>query len=73
MKIEINSYDPAHATINNLLYDQECDVITKFLGPYLNFPSGQMSSGSKKLLDNEKVNYFYVVRHSFNVETQFSK
>ena len=48
MKIEMNSYDPAHSTIKNILYEHECDAITKYLGPYLNFPPGRMNSRSKK-------------------------
>ena len=48
MKIETNSYDPAHSTIKNMLYENECDVVTKYLGPHLNVPPGRMNSRSKK-------------------------
>ena len=48
MKVEINSYDPAHATVKNLMYDHECDEITKYLGPHLDFPPGKINKKAKK-------------------------
>jgi len=48
MKIQINSYDPVHATIIQLLYDDECNAITKYLGPKLDFPPGKMKASSKR-------------------------
>ena len=48
MKIQMNSHDPAHVTIKNLMYDNECDTITKFLGPYLDFPPGRMAGKAKR-------------------------
>ena len=39
-KVEENSQDPYHVTIHELLYDHECDNITQFLGPMLDFPPG---------------------------------
>ena len=48
MKVEVNSYDPFHVTIRELLYENECDEITKFLGPKLDFPPGRMDHKSKR-------------------------
>ena len=48
IKVEINSYDPFHATIRNLLFDHECDQMTQFLAPQLDFPPGRMVSRSLK-------------------------
>ena len=48
MKIQINSYDPAHAVIKDFLYEHECDDTTKFLGPILDFPPGKMNTRAKK-------------------------
>ena len=47
-KIEENSLDPYHVTIYELLYAHECDQVTEFLGPLLDFPPGRMSSEPKK-------------------------
>ena len=41
MRVEINSYDPYHMTIRNLMFEHECDKITEFLGPLLDFPPGE--------------------------------
>ena len=30
-KIEVNSYDPFHAVIRNLMFDNECDAIKDYL------------------------------------------
>ena len=48
MKIQINSFDPAHATIKNLLFDHECDSMTRYLGPHLDFPPGRMNGRSRR-------------------------
>lgn len=45
-RIEENSLDPYHVTIHELLYDHECNNITQFLGPMLDFPPGRMRSKS---------------------------
>merc|ERR1712223_297310 len=42
-KIEENALDPYHVTIHQLLYDHECNNITEFLGPMLDFPPGRMN------------------------------
>lgn len=42
MKLEIKSKEPYIAVIRELMYPHECDNITSFLGPYLNFPPGRM-------------------------------
>ena len=47
MKIEINSQDPAHVVIKDLMSDSECDDITEFLTPLLNFPPGKMINNAK--------------------------
>ena len=47
-KIEENSHDPQHVTIHNILFEHECDKITEFLGPMLNFPPGRMNSRKMK-------------------------
>ena len=41
-KIEENALDPYHVTILELLYEHECNDITEFLGPMLNFPPGKI-------------------------------
>ncbi len=47
-QVEENSKDPHHVTIRNLLFDNECDNITEFLGPFLDFPPGRMNFRSAK-------------------------
>jgi prolyl 4-hydroxylase len=47
-KIEENALDPYHVTILELLYEHECNDITEFLGPMLNFPPGRMNLKTKK-------------------------
>jgi len=47
-KVEENSQDPYHVTIHELLYDHECDNITQFLGPMLDFPPGRMNQKTQK-------------------------
>ena len=47
MKVEVRNKKPYLAVLRGLLYDHECDKITKFLGPTLNFPPGRMS-GKKR-------------------------
>ena len=47
-KIEENALDPYHVTIHQLLYDHECNNITQFLGPKLDFPPGRMNFKTKK-------------------------
>ena len=47
MKIQINSHDPAHAVIKDLMSDRECDGMTEFLTPLLNFPPGKMNRKAK--------------------------
>merc|ERR1711976_66773 len=42
-KVEENALDPYHVTIHQLLYDHECNNITEFLGPMLDFPPGRMN------------------------------
>ncbi len=48
IKLEINSFDPYHVVLRELLYDHECDDITKYLGPKLDFPPGRMHHKAKK-------------------------
>lgn len=47
-KIEENSHDPYHVIIHDMLYDNECDKITQFLGPMLDFPPGRMNGRKSK-------------------------
>ena len=47
MKIQINSHDPAHVVIKDLMSDRECDGMTEFLTPMLNFPPGKMNRKAK--------------------------
>ena len=47
-KIEENALDPYHVTVQELLFDHECDNITQFLGPMLDFPPGRMNPRFKK-------------------------
>ena len=47
-KIEVNSYDPFHAVVKNLMFENECDEIKDYLGPRLNFPPGRMNTKSRK-------------------------
>ena len=47
-KIEENSLDPYHVTIHDLFYHHECDNVTQFLGPLLDFPPGRMNARTKK-------------------------
>ena len=42
-KVEENSHDPYHVTVHELLFDHECDKVTEFLGPLLDFPPGRMN------------------------------
>ena len=48
-KIEENALDPYHVTILELLYEHECNDITEFLGPMLNFPPGKIKLSQIKL------------------------
>ena len=48
MKIQVNSYDPFNVVIKDLLYNHECDEITKYLVPRLGFPPGTMGYKPKK-------------------------
>ena len=47
-KIEENSHDPYHVTIQELLFDHECNNVTEFLGPMLDFPPGRMKRNAAK-------------------------
>ena len=49
-KIEENALDPYHVTILELLYEHECNNITEFLGPMLNFPPGKINSVKFKIM-----------------------
>lgn len=48
IRMEYNSLDPNHVTLRGILFDHECDDITRFLGPKLDFPPGRMNFKSKK-------------------------
>eukprot|EP00095_Tigriopus_kingsejongensis_P006819 maker-scaffold82_size396747-snap-gene-1.16 protein:Tk06819 transcript:maker-scaffold82_size396747-snap-gene-1.16-mRNA-1 annotation:"hypothetical protein DAPPUDRAFT_308081" len=48
IKMEYNSFDPNHVTLRGILFDHECDDITQYLGPKLDFPPGRMNHKSKK-------------------------
>ncbi|CAB4058586.1 P4HA [Lepeophtheirus salmonis] len=48
IKTEILNYDPYVAAFRELLFDEECDNITEYLSPKLDFPPGRMKSNSLK-------------------------
>merc|ERR1719445_1376247 len=48
LKVEINHYDPYHVTIHELMFENECDAVTQYLGPKLDFPPGRMDAKSRK-------------------------
>ena len=37
-----------HVIIHDMLYTHECDNITQFLGPFLDFPPGRMNNRKLK-------------------------
>lgn len=43
MKVEIQSKEPYIAVLRELMYPHECDNLTRFLGPHLDFPPGRMN------------------------------
>ena len=44
MRLELKNRDPYVAVIRQLLYPHECNNVTKFLGPTLDFPPGRMGN-----------------------------
>ena len=43
MKLELKNLNPYVAVIRQLMYPHECESVTRFLGPSLDFPPGRMS------------------------------
>ena len=48
IKIEVQNKEPYLAVLRELLYPNECDNITQFLGPLLGTPPGRMKGGLGK-------------------------
>ena len=48
IKMELNSFDPFHVVLRDLMTHEECDDVTRFLGPRLDFPPGRMDFKSRK-------------------------
>ena len=55
MKLQVNSHDPYHITVKNLLYDHECDGITKVLGNKLDVWDGIKTVAMKTSLEWEDI------------------
>ena len=47
IKIEMKSFEPYIAVLRELMYPNECDEITEYLGPYLGEPPGRMANGNR--------------------------
>ena len=43
IKVEVKSREPYVAVLRELMFHHECDNITRFLGPHLDFPPGRMN------------------------------
>ena len=48
IKVEVKNKNPYIAVLRELLFEHECDNITQFLGPFLDFPPGHMTTKAKK-------------------------
>ena len=48
LKVEVRSKVPYVAVLRELMFESECDNITQFLGPHLDFPPGRMSTRQTK-------------------------
>ena len=55
MKTQVNSHDPYHVTVKDLLYHHECDSITTALGDKLALWNGIKTSAMKKSLEWEDI------------------
>ncbi len=44
----MKNFNPYIAVIRQLMYPHECESVTKFLGPTLDFPPGRMNTRAKK-------------------------
>ena len=66
MKLQVNSNDPYHITLKDLLYDNECDGITSVLGSKLDLWDGIKTSAMKKSIEWEDIRVMkkYVLRKS---------
>ena len=64
MKLQINSHDPYHLTVKDLLYNNECDGITSVLGKKLELWDGIKTAAMKKSLEWEDIRVMkkYVMR-----------
>ena len=49
VKIEMQNFEPYVAVIRELMFSNECDEITEYLGPLLGAPPGRMSGGAKTI------------------------
>ena len=43
----MKSFEPYIAVLRELMYPNECDEITEYLGPYLGEPPGRMANGNR--------------------------
>lgn len=43
LKVEVRNHEPYVAVLKELMFHHECDNITRFLGPHLDFPPGRMN------------------------------
>jgi len=63
--MELKSRSPYIAVLRELMFDHECDNITSFLGPYLGFPPGRMSSKGGGKNDWTMKKYFNILIQHF--------
>ena len=64
MKLQVNSHDPYHLTVKDLLYDNECDGITSELGNKLDLWDGIKTAAMKESFEWEDIRVMkkYVLR-----------
>ena len=48
IKVELQNKEPYVAVLRELVFADECDNITDFLGPFLGTPPGRMGGGTGK-------------------------
>ena len=48
IKVELQNKEPYVAVLRELVFEDECDSITDFLGPFLGTPPGRMGGGTGK-------------------------
>ena len=56
MKLQVNSHDPYHLTVKDLLYNNECDSVTSVLGKKLGEKwDGIKTAAMKKSMEWEDI------------------